>query len=112
MLIMFLVGLVILASSIYVKGKEEVTKEIRQNSIETNVFMNSMHVSYNQTSQYMETTFNLQNSDLDMPELSDIINLVYSMGVISKKNNREYKSKVFVLTINGSSHSKIKRQDC
>ncbi len=94
LLLMVLIGLVIVASPLYVKGKEEVTEEIRQNPIESNVLMNLTAVSYNQRTHYMEATFNLENSEGDTPELSELVNLVYSIDVASKKNNQEYKPKV------------------
>ncbi|ELY1999571.1 hypothetical protein SL042_002215 [Enterococcus faecalis] len=92
--IFLIVGLVILTSPLYMRQKQEVTSEVTTNSISDSIVMKVRNVKYNPNTQLMQATFNLETTEGSTPDIESIMNLVYSIDVASKLNNREYKPDV------------------
>lgn len=92
--IFLIVGLVILTSPLYMKQKQEVTTEVMSNSISDNTVMKVRNVKYNPETQLMQATFNLESTEGNTPNIESVMNLIYSIDVASKQNNKEYKPNV------------------
>lgn len=88
------VGLFILLSPLYVKGKEEKTEENFTGIVTNNVNLNLDNVKYNPDTKYMEATFALETAEGDTPDLTEIVNIIYGVKVASKSNNQEYNPKI------------------
>lgn len=104
--ITFAIGLFIVTTPIYMPEKKETTTEITSNILVNNVNMVMDSVSYNPDTKDMEAIFYIETNDGKSPEMADLLNLVYTVEVVSKVNNQEYKPKItkvneqyFVVTI-------------
>lgn len=100
------IGLFIVTTPIYMPEKKETTTEITSNILVNNVNMVMDSVSYNPNTKDMEAIFYIETNDGKSPEMADLLNLVYTVEVVSKVNNQEYKPKItkvneqyFVVTI-------------
>lgn len=88
------IGISILTTPIYMPQAKEKTTEITSNILVNNLNMVMDKVSYNPETKDMEAVFYIETNDGKTPELTDLLNLVYKVDVVSKINNLQYKPKV------------------
>lgn len=73
---------------------KEKTEEVTSNILVNNLNIVLDNVSYNPTTKDMEAIFYIETNDGKTPELADLLNLVYTVEVVSKLNNQEYKPRL------------------